>query len=304
MSGLSEHATSGWQRLLVQVAGFFLLLLPGWPVADAHPDLLLQIEALTAQLERQPDNIDLLLKRGDLQRRHQSWDLAHADFKQVREIQPDNKIIDWLEGRLDIESGRPDEGVQYLDRFLHTNPHHALALQNRAQGYLLLKQPLLAAQDFEAVIQASDRPAPSLLSANALAFAKAGVDHFATAMFVVQAGLMQFPAEVRLTGIGVDLSLARSDTDTASKLIGQLPAPVLDLPQWQTRQALLDCQVGHGARARLWFTTALGVSPESRHTPPLLTGKWLALLVDETSAVNCQAAALEILQSYQGNFLQ
>jgi tetratricopeptide (TPR) repeat protein len=302
--GPSEHAAGGWHRLLVHVAGFLLLFLSVGPVAFAHPDLLLQIEELTEQLERQADNIDLLLKRGDLQRRHQSWDLARADFKRVREIQPDNKIIDWLEGRLDVESGRPDEGVQYLDRFLYTNPGHALALQNRAQGYLLLKRPLLAAQDFAAVIQASDRPAPSLFSANALALVEAGDDHHSTAMLVVHSGLMQFPAEVRLTGIGVDLSLARSDTDTASKLIEQLPAPVLKLPQWQTRQALLECQVGNEARATFWFNIALGDSPGPRHRPPLLTMKWLALLAAEPSAENCQAAAVEILQRYHGILLQ
>lgn len=280
------------------------MLLPLGSVAYAHPDLLLQIEALTEQLERQADNIDLLLKRGDLQRRHQSWDLARADFKRVREIQADNKIIDWFEGRLDVESGRPLAGVQYLDRFLHTNPGHAPALQNRAQGYLLLKRPLLAAQDFEAVIQASERPAPSLFSANALALVEAGDDHYSTALFVVQTGLMQFPAEVRLTGIGVDLCLARSDTDTASKLIGQLPAPVLKLPQWQTRQALLDCQAGIEARAALWFNIGPEDTQGPSHRQPLLTGKWLTLLAADPSAENCQAAAIEILHRYQGILLQ
>lgn len=81
-----------------QAAVCFLLLVPVWPVVHAHPDLLLQIEGLTEQLERQADNVELLLKRGDLLRRHESRDLARADFKRVREIQPDNITIDWFEG--------------------------------------------------------------------------------------------------------------------------------------------------------------------------------------------------------------
>jgi predicted Zn-dependent protease len=85
-------------------------------------------------LEQQPDNADLLLKRGNLQRRHGDWASARADFRRVREIQPDNKNIDWFEGRLDVESGRAAEGVQYLDRYLLANPDNAIALQNRAQG--------------------------------------------------------------------------------------------------------------------------------------------------------------------------
>jgi len=274
------------------------LLVPVWSAVHAHPDLLLQIEALTEQLQRQPDNVDLLLKRGDLQRRHQSRDLALADFIRVREIQPDNKTVDWFEGRLEIESGRPDNGVQYLNRFLRSNPGHAIALQNRAQGYLLLKQPLLAAQDFEAVIQASDRPAPALFSANALALVEAGTEHFSKALLVVQNGLAQFPSEIRLSAIGVDISLSRSDTDTAAGLIGQLPVPVQKLPQWQTRRALLDCQAGNEARAALWFTGASEDAPGLRHSPPLLGRKWLALLAAEPISENCQEAALEILQDY------
>jgi len=268
-----------------------------WPAAHAHPDLLLQIEGLTEQLERQPDNVELLLKRGDLQRRHESRVLARADFNRVREIQPDNTSIDWFEGRLEIEAGRPDEGVQFLNRFLLNNPGHAIALQNRAQGYLLLQRPLLAAQDFNAVIRASDRPAPSLFSANALALVEAGADHFSSAMRVVRKGLEQFPSEIRLTAIGVDISLAQSNTDMASKLIGQLPAPIQQLPQWQTRNALLDCQAGHGARAVLWFSNSSGDSPGTRHAPPLLNEKWLTLLSAEPSAENCRTAALEVLQA-------
>lgn len=290
-------AGDGWQ-MLGQATVCFLLLVPVWSAVHAHPDLLLQIEDLTEQLEREADNVELLLKRGDLLRRHESRDLAAVDFKRVREIQPDNITIDWFQGRLEIEAGRPVEGVQYLNRFLRGNPGHVIALQNRAQGYLLMRQPLLAAQDFETVIQASDKPAPSLFSANALALVEAGADHFSPALLVVQRGLVQFPSEIRLTAIGVDISLAQSDTDTASKLIGQLPAPIRQLPQWQTRKALLDCQAGNGARAAVWFSNVSEASTGTRHTPPLLSEKRLILLSTEASAENCQAAALEVLQAY------
>ena len=48
-------------------------------------------------------------------------DLARADFERVREIQPDNKTVDWFEGRLEVESGQAAVGVQLLDRFLLYN---------------------------------------------------------------------------------------------------------------------------------------------------------------------------------------
>jgi len=228
------------------------------PRAWSHADLELQIEELTLQLQGQPDNVELLLKRGDLQRRHESPALARADFKRVREIQQDNDTVDWYEGRLEVELGRAESGVKYLDQFLSANPDHGIALQNRARGYLLLHQPLLAARDYRHVIQVSDRPTPTLYSANALALVEAGPEYFSPAMDIVSAGLERFPGEVSLTGLGTDISLAIADTGSAQELINTLPAPILDLPQWKARVSLLACELGQpGSSVDNCKTTAL-----------------------------------------------
>jgi tetratricopeptide (TPR) repeat protein len=293
-----EHIFVNRCWLVVRIAGLLILLNTVCPAAYAHPDLQLQIDELTDQLQRDPDNIELLLRRGDLQRRHERWDLARADFERVRELQPENKTVDWFEGRLEVQAGRPVEGVRYLDRFLLTDPDQVIALQNRAQGYLLLNQPLLAAQDLQTVIRVSDKPAPSLYTASALALIGAGADHFSAATEVTLQGLLIFPAEVTLTGIATDLALAQSDTDTASRLIRQLPASIQNLPHWQTRNALLECQAGLGASAALWFSSAVENSPMSRNIPYLLSAEWLSRLAVEPSPDNCQAAALEILDKH------
>ena len=286
--------TASDQRwLATRLAGLFLLFMTICPALYAHTDLRLQIDELTTQLELKPDNPELLLRRGDLQRRHENWDLARADFRRVREAQPDNLTVDWFEGRMEVEAGRPLEGVEFLDRFLLTSPHQVIALQNRAQGYLQLKRPLLAARDLQTVIRVSDNPAPSLFSASALAYVAAGSDFFPDAMAVTNQGLSIFPGEIVLTGIATDLSLAQADTETASKLIGQLPVSIQNLPQWQTRIALLDCQTAEVPG----ITTALKASPVSRKSTDLLSEEWLTRLANEPSAENCQAAALSILTS-------
>ena len=261
------------------------------PALYAHSDLRLQIDELTRQLELKPDNPELLLRRGDLQRRHENWALARADFTTVREIQPENPSVDWFEGRMEVEAGRPQEGVKLLDRFLLSQPQQVIALQNRAQGYLLLEQPLLAARDFQMVIQVSDNPAPALFSANALALVAAGSDYFPDAMKVVSKGLSQFPGEMALTEIATDLSLAQADTDTASKLVKQLPAAIQKLPQWQIRIALLDCQLGDVSG----LSGALNALTARQNSADLLAEEWLRRLANEPDAENCQAAAVMIL---------
>lgn len=286
--------TASDQRwLLTRLAGFFLLCMTVCPVLYAHSDLRLQIDELTTQLELKPDNPELLLRRGDLQRRHENWDLARADFRRVREVQPDNPMVDWFEGRMEVEAGRPLEGVALLDRFLLTQPHQVIALQNRARGYLQLDRPLLAAGDLQTVIRVSDNPAPFLYSTSALAYIAAGTDYFPDAMTVTDQGLSKFPSEIVLTRIATDLSLAQADTETASKLVGQLPASIQNLPQWQTRIALLDCQTGEVSDV----IAALKALPVSRKSPDLLSEEWLTRLANEPSAENCQAAALSILTS-------
>jgi hypothetical protein len=100
-----------------------------------------------------------------------------------------------------------------------------------------------------------------------------------------------FPGEIVLTGIATDLSLAQADTDTASKLVGQLPDAIQNLPQWQTRIALLNCQAGE----RPSINSAQNASPVSRNSDDLLAEESQTHLSNEPSAEDCQAAALAIL---------
>jgi len=266
-------------------------------LAWAHPDLQLQIDAVTEQLAGDANNTELLLRRGNLHRRHQDWQLARDDFQRVRQIEPDNADIDWLEGRMEVEAGRWQMGMDLLDRFLAENPDHAIALQNRAQAYLLTGRPLFAAKDYQAVISVSERPGPALFGACASAYIEAGNDHFSQAMEVIRSGLVRYPDEVLLTGLGTDIALARSETGTAQELIDSLPAPVLGLAQWQLRVSLLECQAGHGDGASNWFAEAVDHPAQERVTAGRLPEHWLQTLAETPSAENCARAALAMLQN-------
>lgn len=285
-----RFAASGQRWLFVQLAGLVLLCLLVCPVVYAHSDLEVQIDEISRQLVLSPDDPELLLRRGDLQRRHENWDLARADYSKVREVQPDNSSVDWFEGRMEVEAGRPQVGVELLNRYLLSQPQQVIALQNRAQGYLLLDQGLLAARDYQTVIQVSDNPAPTLFSANALAFAAAGVDYFPDAMIVAQQGLAKFPGEMSLTEIATDLSLAQADTDRANLLLSELPESIQQLPQWQFRIALSDCLAGNASS----LVAALETLATSRSA---LSEEWSSRLANNPDAAACQAAAAATLTS-------
>ncbi len=271
-------------------ASALLILLALASICPAHTDLQLQIDRLTHELADDPVNTDLLMKRGDLYRRHQNWHLARGDFARVRQLQPDHAYVDWFEGRLEVEAGEPQKGIALLDKFVRHNPQHVIALQNRAQGLLLLGQPLPAAHDYLLVVQHSKTPGPELYRACASAYMAAGKAYYEQAMDVVREGLNKVPGEISLTGLGVDISLARSDLNSAQTLIGNLPGPVLGLQQWQVRTSMLDCLAGRKELAAKGFTDVIEDRSEARETRFLISEEWLEKLAADPTPEICRAA--------------
>jgi hypothetical protein len=187
---------------------------------------------------------------------------------------------------LELHQGLPQPG--------NNNPHHLIALQNRAQGYLLVGQPLQAAHDYQVVIQNSQRPGPELYGATVSAYIAAGSEYFPQAMDVVREGLARIPREISLTGMGTDISLARSNFNSAQALIDTLPEPVLGLLQWKIRSALLDCLAGRRELALQGFTAAAEDPSLARKTAALLPEQWLRKLAADPTPENCQLAALTL----------
>ena len=230
----------------------------------AHQDLLLQIEQLTEQLTKEPENTELLLKRGDLYRRHGEWSAGEIDFQKIRELSPDHPLIDWFEGRLLVEANRPVEGNELLTRFLLRNNQHSAAYRERAVARWKLQQPLQAARDYQSSIDNSERPSPSIFRSLVLSLVAASTtpesETVDAAVQAVQDGLRRFPTEISLLGLGVDLALARSDTQQAKDLMARLHRRLLALPQWQIRQALLACIGSEEEDARQRFADMISVA--------------------------------------------
>ena len=90
----SEHL------LLTRFAGLLIGLTLLVPPVWGHPELQAQIELLDIEVQQQPGNAELLIKRGDLYRREQDYAAAQTNFDAARELQPDNSRLDFFQGRL------------------------------------------------------------------------------------------------------------------------------------------------------------------------------------------------------------
>jgi predicted Zn-dependent protease len=205
----------------------------------AHPDLELQIVEVSSAIGARPLDAGLLLKRGDLYRRHGQWSEAEQDFASARSLDPGNPDIDWLEGRLFVDAGRNGEAMVVLTRFIESARAHSAAYRYRAKARWFGNDPQGAATDFSAAIENSTRPAPALYRSLAIAHNASG--QTTQALLVIDEGLDRFPGEISLLGLAVDISTAANQTDAALAYLGYLPAASLRLPQWMLREALLEC---------------------------------------------------------------
>ena len=213
-----------------------LVILSTLPISTyAHPDLVLQIEALGSQIEANPNSSELLIKRGDLYRRHENYPAAAADFTAARKASPENSLLEFYEGRLMLDSGEAAEAETYFEQYLNTHPQHSKAWMLRGKTSIQLKHADSAAQYFARAIQTTKTPSPDLYRLQILSMAAVGESKWAEAIEVVDKGLQHFGFEVSLIGLGVDISLAADRSSKAEEYLQTLPAALQSLPQWETR---------------------------------------------------------------------
>lgn len=240
MSGLSA-AVRG-----ILTAG--LLLSGPLPPAVAHSDIELQIEALTRQLELEPDNAELLLKRGDLYRRHVDYEEAALDFAAARRADPDVPLADFHEGRLALETGAFSEALTLLGRHLEAQPEHAAAWVLHGRAELRAGAFGRAAADFSRAVDLSEKPSPELFRLQILALVADGARDRALA--AVDAALEQSPGEVNLIGLGTDISLAEGDGAAAERYLRHLPPALLRIDTWARRADQAACLAGQDGDRR------------------------------------------------------
>jgi len=207
----------------------------------SHPDLLLQIEALDVQIEAQPGDTELLIKRGDLYRRHENYPAAAQDFATARKTSPDYELLDFYEGHLSFDIGDSAAAENHLKKYLKNHPDQSKAWALRGKANVRLYQAESAAGYFAQAIQNTQTPSPTLYRSQILSLASSGDSKWDEARMVVDQGLQYFGLEVSLLGLGIDISLAGNQPAMAKQYLDSLPEALRDLPQWGTRIETTNC---------------------------------------------------------------
>ncbi len=244
-----------------------------WPVR-AHPDLLVQIQEVTKQLEKEPNNAELYLKRGELWRAHADWEAAYADYERAAALAPDLAVIDLARGRLFLDFGWPLSARAVLDRFLSRQPGHVEGLILRARARTRLNLRLAAAQDYTRAIDLSPEPGPDLFIERAQVFAAEGREYLPAALQGLDEGIRKLGPLVTLQLFAIDMELKQKNVDGALARLDQVAGKSPRKETWLARRGEILQQAGRPEEARQAFQAALAsfqtLPPTRRNVPAML----------------------------------
>jgi tetratricopeptide (TPR) repeat protein len=200
------------------VVRFLLLIVcfAALPLATyAHGDLLQQITAVTTQLEKQPGNVELLLRRAELRRLHGELGVGLRDCALAEQLQLGPSVIQFIRGKILNDAGRYAEARTSLDRFLEIQPKNAEALTTRARILMTLSFPEKATADYSAAIALSTTAEPDLFLERAQAWEAANQPH--RALTGLDDGIAKLGpiASLELAAIELELQLEKFDNSLA-----------------------------------------------------------------------------------------
>jgi len=224
----------------------------------AHDGVHEQIAEVTRQIERDPKNAALYLKRGELHRLHRDWDKATLDYDRAARLNPQLAVVDLARGRMLYESGKHEPAKLALDRFLAQQPEHVEALVTRGRVRAKLHQHAEAAQDFTAAIaHSSPRPQPEMYIERAEALAAAGAEFRAEALHGLDEGMEKLGPLITLQLAALDLELAQKRYDRALARLERIAAGSPRKETWLARRGKIMEQAGRKTEAHESYAAAL-----------------------------------------------
>lgn len=266
---LSRHIAAIWARIFQPLGLLAFLSLPG--ALQAHGDLHEQIEAITARIEKDPDNAELYLKRGELHRAHREWAAAQADFDRAANRNPSLDTVNLARGLLWIDRGEWAQAEKALGNFLAIHPDHAAALAARARVLVRMDRPEEGAAEFTRALAV--KPLPELYLERARALVKANTANLENAVRGLDDGLAKLGPVVTLQLLALDFEVQMQDYTAA---LARLDAITLRSPRkeaWLARRGDLLHQAGRSAEARVAWKDALAaiaqLPPHRRSTRAL-----------------------------------
>ena len=223
----------------------------------AHGIVHQQIDELTQQIEQNPANTQLLLKRGQLYADDQHWLKAQDDFNAARQLHPSKSIVDLLEAKMWFVANRPNSSYPLVNRYLKDNPDVPAALALRGKLGLLLGRPDAAVTDFARVVQRSKTVLPDMYLQWAKAQASVTPINQQKVHRIIQAGIDNLGPLVVLLGYAIDFDRQQPCYQSALLWLEKLPLKLRQQPFWLVQKAKLLGSLNKSLEAEIQYKLAL-----------------------------------------------
>jgi tetratricopeptide (TPR) repeat protein len=245
-------------KMSLRMAWPLALMCAAWPMQDAraHGELLIQIAAVTRQIEAAAGNpASLYLRRGDLHREHRDWDEALADYARAASHDPKLLAVDFSRAQLLADRGEPESARVLLDDVLKRDPSLGEAFITRARVLVQLGHRAEAIADFRRGLQHVKEPQPEYFVELAEALDAEG--RAEEALRQLDAGIQKFGPTVPLQGHAVELELRRENPDGAVRRLDEMMEGALRKESWLARRGDILARAGRLAEARQSYEVSL-----------------------------------------------
>lgn len=233
------HFASKLPRLLPVLFIAALLLTGRSSGHGAYHDV---VAALSAELQRNPNDAALRYKLAEAHAGHEDWRSCIREIKLVERLAPSVYPTDFLRGFALHLAGKEEEAEKVLDVFLAGSPRHQDALATRGRVLVKLGRPAEAAADFQRAVDLATVPQPDMIAELATCHAQAGKTK--EACETIDAGLRAAGDVPSLLLCALEIETKAGAWDAALGRIDALQKSAPREEPWMARRAELLHQAG------------------------------------------------------------
>ncbi len=237
--------------------------------ARAHLDSLAALGHLHEQIESEPDNAELFLRRGNLNVEARRWDEALSDYERAGRLdETGREVLDLNRGHVFLSAGWPLTATFYLRRFVEQHGPSAQAYLDLARAARLRGRVDESVEFFEKLISLTPTPHPDRFIEWARVYAEAG--RTAQAIAVLDRGVDTIGPASGLHLAALDLEIESGLDDDALERLDRLSRDSYRPELWSIRRADLLIEKSRYAEAQQQLEATLQVlvarPPHRRNT--------------------------------------
>jgi tetratricopeptide (TPR) repeat protein len=223
----------------------------------SHGAIHHQIQEISTQIEHQPANSQLLLKRGRLHLDARHYQEALADFSAAQTLSPDTIELNyWLGVTYSALQDWPNAEL-FLSKFLKHAEISAKAHREYAYVLTPLNKKTLAVNHYHRAIEFSHKIDPQLVIERARLQSQLPDVSFSKIEHDVKQVMQKQGKLVTYIELLIDLSQQFDQFERTLYWIKQLPPKLVETPEWQVKQAELFAAVGKLNQSKTHYKKAL-----------------------------------------------